>query len=145
MSSASLFSSVAGRPRRYGGRFAAPWAALPMFCPVATRLSGSNVSAMQLAERLKLIGAAPEDDEDLRARKALLVLISVLILPVAGLWAALYLSFHSPVGWAPVVYFAVLAGSIVVFSRTRNFLWLLRVGQIAILFAPTLSMIPLGG
>ncbi len=100
---------------------------------------------MQLAERLKLIGAAPEDDEDLRARKALLVLISVLILPVAGLWAALYLSFHSPVGWAPVVYFAVLAGSIVVFSRTRNFLWLLRVGQIAILFAPTLSMIPLGG
>jgi adenylate cyclase len=100
---------------------------------------------MQLAERLKLIGADPEDDEDLRARKALLVLISVLILPVAGLWAALYLSFHSPVGWAPVVYFAVLAGSIVVFSRTRNFLWLLRVGQIAILFAPTLSMIPLGG
>jgi len=100
---------------------------------------------MQLAERLKPIGADPEDDEDLRARKALLVLISVLILPVAGLWAALYLSFHSPVGWAPVAYFAVLAGSIVVFSRTRNFLWLLRVGQIAILFAPTLSMIPLGG
>ena len=100
---------------------------------------------MQLAERLKLIGADPEDDEDLRARKALLVLISVLILPVAGLWAALYLSFQSPVGWAPVAYFAVLAGSIVVFSRTRNFLWLLRVGQIAILFAPTLSMIPLGG
>jgi len=105
----------------------------------------SNVSAMQLAERLKPIGADPEDDEDLRARKALLVLISVLILPVAGLWAALYLSFQSPVGWAPVAYFAVLAGSIVVFSRTRNFLWLLRVGQIAILFAPTLSMIPLGG
>ncbi|HET7450567.1 MAG TPA: adenylate/guanylate cyclase domain-containing protein [Gaiellaceae bacterium] len=100
---------------------------------------------MQLAERLKPIGADPEDDEDLRARKALLVLISVLILPVAGLWAALYLSFHSPVGWAPVAYFAVLAGSIVVFSRTRNFLWLLRVGQIAILFAPTLSMISLGG
>ena len=100
---------------------------------------------MQIAERLKLVGADPEDDDDLRARKALLVLISVLILPVAGLWAAFYLSFHSPVGWAPVVYFAVLAGSIVVFSRTRNFVWLLRVGQVAILFAPTLSMIPLGG
>jgi adenylate cyclase len=112
---------------------------------VATRLSGSNVSAVQLAERLKLIGADPADDEDLRARKALLVLISLLILPVAGLWAALYLALDSPVGWAPVVYFCVLAGAIVVFSRTRNFLWLLRVGQIAILFAPTLSMIPLGG
>src|SRR3954464_3365363 len=141
MSSASLLSSVAGRTRSYGGRLESTWAALPILCAVATRLSGSNVSAVQLAERLKLIGADPEDDEDLRARKALLVLISVLILPVAGLWAALYLSFHSPVGWAPGAYFVVLAGSVAVFSRTRNFLWLLRVGQISILFAPTLSMI----
>ena len=108
-------------------------------------MSASNVSAVQLVERLKLVGADPADDDDLRARKALLVLISVLILPVAGLWAAFYLSFHSPVGWAPVAYFSVLAGAIVVFSRTRNFVWLLRVGQVAILFAPTLSMIPLGG
>jgi adenylate cyclase len=104
-----------------------------------------NVSAMQLIERLKLVGAAPEDDEDLRARKALLVLISVLILPVAALWAALYLSFRSPVGVVPLVYFGVLGGAIAVFSRTRNFPRLLRVGQVAILFAPTLSMIPLGG
>ena len=104
-----------------------------------------NVSAMQLIERLKLVGAAPDDDEDLRARKALLVLISVLILPVAALWAALYLSFRSPVGVVPLVYFGVLGGAIAVFSRTRNFPWLLRVGQVAILFAPTLSMIPLGG
>jgi adenylate cyclase len=100
---------------------------------------------MRAIERLKQIGADPADDEDLRARKALLVLISVLILPVAALWAVLYLSFGSPVGWAPVAYFGVLAGSVAVFSRTRNFLWLLRVGQVAILFAPTLSMIPLGG
>lgn len=100
---------------------------------------------MQLVARLKLVGSDPDDDEDLRARKALLVLISMLILPVAALWAALYLAFGSPVGWAPVAYFIVLAGSIAVFSRTRNFPWLLRVGQVAILFAPTLSMIPLGG
>jgi adenylate cyclase len=100
---------------------------------------------MQLMERLRLIGADPSDDEDLRARKALLVLISVLILPVAAMWAALYLAFGSPVGWAPVAYFVVLAGAIVVFARTRNFAWLLLVGQVAILLAPTLSMIPLGG
>ncbi len=31
------------------------------------------------------------------------------------------------------------------FSRTRDFSWLLRVGQVDILLAPTLSMIPLGG
>jgi len=95
--------------------------------------------------RLAQIGADPQDDEDTRAGKALLVLISVLILPVALLWAALYLAFGSPVGWVPLVYFAILLAAIVVFSRTRDFGQFLRVGQLAILLAPTLSMIPLGG
>ena len=95
--------------------------------------------------RLARIGADPQDDDDTRAGKALLVLISVLILPVALLWAALYLAFGSPVGWVPLGYFAVLLAAIVVFSRTRDFGMLLRVGQVAILLAPTLSMVPLGG
>src|SRR5687768_852217 len=95
--------------------------------------------------RLALVGADPLDDEDLRARKALLVLISVLILPVAALWGALYLAFGSPVGVVPLVYFGILLGAIAVFSRTRDFPWLLRVGQVDILLAPTLSMVPLGG
>ena len=97
------------------------------------------------ADRLALVGADPRDDEDMQARKALLVLISVLILPVAVVWGALYLAFGSPVGVVPLVYFAVLLGAIVAFSRTRDFPWLLRVNQVDILLAPTLSMIPLGG
>jgi adenylate cyclase len=99
----------------------------------------------RFAARLALVGADPRDDDDLRARKALLVLISVLILPVAALWGGLYLAFGSPVGIVPLVYFGVLLGEIIVFSRTGNFPLLLLVGQVAILFAPTLSMIPLGG
>ena len=95
--------------------------------------------------RLTLVGADPQDDEDLRARKALLVLISVLILPVAALWGTLYLALGSWVGVVPLVYFGVLVGGIAVFSRTRDFPALLRLGQIDILLAPTLSMIPLGG
>jgi adenylate cyclase len=91
------------------------------------------------------IGADPRDDDDTRAGKALLVLISLLILPVSLLWSALYLAFGSPVGWVPLVYFGILLASIVVFSRTGDFATFLRVGQVAILFAPTLSMIPLGG
>jgi guanylate cyclase len=94
---------------------------------------------------LARIGADPRDDDDTRANKALLVLISVLILPVALLWAILYLAFGSPVGWVPLVYFAVLLAAILVFSRTRNFGRFLVVSQVAILLAPTLSMIPLGG
>src|SRR5215211_6860116 len=104
-----------------------------------------RAAAGRATARLTLVGADPHDDEDLRARKALLVLISVLILPVAALWGVLYLAFGSPVGVVPLVYFGILLGAIAVFSRTRDFLWLLRVGQVDILLAPTLSMIPLGG
>jgi adenylate cyclase len=104
-----------------------------------------RAAADRVTARLTLVGADPQDDEDLRARKALLVLISVLILPVAALWGALYLAFGSPVGVVPLVYFGVLFGAIVVFARTRDFPWLLLVGQVDILLAPTLSMIPLGG
>ena len=104
-----------------------------------------RAAADRVAARLALVGADPLDDEDLRARKALLVLISVLILPVAALWGALYLAFGSPVGVVPLVYFGVLFGAIAVFSRTRDFPRLLRVNQVDILLAPTLSMIPLGG
>jgi adenylate cyclase len=104
-----------------------------------------RAAAGRAIARLELVGADPSDDEDLRARKALLVLISVLILPVAALWGTLYLAFGSPVGVVPLVYFGVLLGAIAVFSRTRDFPRLLRVGQVDILLAPTLSMIPLGG
>jgi len=94
--------------------------------------------------RVATIGADPRDDEDLRQRKALLVLVTLLILPVSLLWSVLYLALGSPVGYVPLLYFAVIVGSIVVFSRTRDFRILLRTGQVAILLAPTLSMIPLG-
>src|SRR4029450_9829855 len=98
----------------------------------------------RVTARLTLVGADPRDDQDMRARKALLVLISVLILPVAALWGALYLAFGSPVGVVPLLYFGILLGAIAVFSRTRDFPSLLRpsllrVAQIDILLAPTLS------
>ena len=104
-----------------------------------------RATADRVTARLVLVGADTHDDEDMRARKALLVLISVLILPVAAVWGALYLALGSPVGVVPLVYFGVLLGAIAVFSHTRNFSRLLRVGEVDILLAPTLSMIPLGG
>ena len=66
--------------------------------------------------RLALIGADPQDDDDTRAGKALLVLISVLILPISLLWATLYLAFGSPVGWVPLVYFLVLLAAVLVIT-----------------------------
>ena len=104
-----------------------------------------RATAGRITARLARVGADPHDDEDLRARKALLVLISVLILPISALWGTLYLALGSPVGVVPFVYFGILLGAIAVFSHTGDFPWLLRVGQVDILLAPTLSMIPLGG
>jgi guanylate cyclase len=103
-----------------------------------------NVGEAALA-RLAQIGADPRDDEETRLGKALLVLISVLILPVSLVWGALYLAFGAPVGFVPLLYFTVLLCAIVVFANTRDFALLLRVGLLDILLAPTLSMIPLGG
>jgi adenylate cyclase len=117
----------------------------PVTSPAVHLLDRIRAAVDRVTARLALVGADPRDDDDLRARKALLVLISVLILPVAALWGALYLAFGSPVGVVPLVYFGVLLGALAVFSRTRDFPWLLRVAQVDILLAPTLSMIPLGG
>jgi len=108
-------------------------------------LARPGTPAEALLERAARVGADPGDDEDTRSNKALLVLISVTILPISIVWGLLYLAFGSPVGWVPLVYFAILAGALAVFSRNHDFPMLLRVNQLDILLAPTLSMIPLGG
>jgi adenylate cyclase len=109
--------------------------------PVAPR--GSPAQA--LLARASRIGAAPGDDEETRSRKGLLVLITFLVLGIAVVWGSLYLAFGSPVGFVPFLYFAILAGALAIFARNGDFAMLLRVNQVDILLAPTLSMIPLGG
>ena len=59
------------------------------------------------AALLARIGADVGDDEELRQKKALLVVLAVLILPVSVVWGSLYLILGSPVGVVPFVYFAV--------------------------------------
>jgi adenylate cyclase len=105
----------------------------------------SRTFADALLARLTLVGADPGYDEDTRASKALLVLISVLILPISLLWGSLYLALGAPSGLLAFVYFAVSVGAIAVFIRTRNFALLLQVELLDILLAPNVSMIPLGG
>jgi adenylate cyclase len=94
---------------------------------------------------LASVGADPRDDEQARQRRALLLLITLVILPIAVVWGCLYLIFGSWVGYVPLVYSLVLVGALVAFIRTRSLALLLRANLIAILFAPTLSMVPLGG
>ena len=83
------------------------------------------------------IGADPRDDEELRQKKALLVLLAVLIAPVSVIWGVLYLALGSWVGIAPLVYCAISVASLVVFARTKSFRVLLAVQLLAILVMPT--------
>jgi guanylate cyclase len=102
-------------------------------------------SVQGILARLAKVGADPDDDEEARLRKALLVLIAVLILPIALVWGALYVGFGAQAGVAAFIYAGVSLASIALFARTRDFAQLLRIQLLAILLAPTLSMIPLGG
>jgi adenylate cyclase len=86
---------------------------------------------------LARIGADPQDVEELRQKKALLVLLAVLIAPVSVVWGILYLALGSWVGIAPLVYCAISVASLVVFARTKNFRFLLVVQLVDILVAPT--------
>ena len=97
------------------------------------------------AALLARIGADPEDDEELRQKKALLVMLAILILPVSVVWGSLYLGFGSPVGIVPFVYFVVSLGSLVVFARTRNFHFLLVTQLLDILFTTTAGQMLVGG
>jgi adenylate cyclase len=96
-------------------------------------------------ERLAQVGATPQDDEETRLRKALLVLMAILVLPISGIWAVLYLSFGAWTGYVAVLYALISIGSMVLYARNRDFELLLNIQMLAILLAPTLSMIPIGG
>jgi len=99
----------------------------------------------RLLDRAATIGADPRDDDERRLRKALLVLLSILILPISLIWGTLFLALGAPAGVIAYVYFAVSATALVIFSRTRDTEWLLRVELLNILLAPTISMAFVGG
>jgi len=94
---------------------------------------------------LARLGSDAEDTQELREKKALLVLLAVLILPVSLVWGSLYLAFGEPVGVLPFVYFAVSVGSLALFARTRNFRLLLFVQLVDVLLTTTIGQMLVGG
>src|SRR4051812_491830 len=96
-------------------------------------------------ERAARIGADPSDSDELRLRKALLVLVCVLILPISLVWGAIYLAFGVTAGLIAWLYLVVSVAAIAIFARTGNVARLLRVELLDILFAPTVSMAFVGG
>jgi guanylate cyclase len=103
------------------------------------------VDRAALAARVARIGADPLDDEELRQKKALLVVVTLIILPISLVWCALYLALGTPAGITAFVYFAVSLGSLVVFARTRRFEPFLLTQLTDILLMPNLGQMGCGG
>ena len=100
---------------------------------------------MQKPAWLAGIGADPRDDEDLRQKKSLLVLLAILILPVSLVWGTCYLAFDSPIGVIPFVYFVVSLGSLVIFAKTGSFGPFLTTQLLDILLTTTIGQMLAGG
>jgi adenylate cyclase len=105
----------------------------------------STRSFRVLKARLSGVGIRPEDDDDLRAKKTLLVLLAVLILPVSLIWGSLYLGFGAAVGYIPFIYFVVSIASLVVFAQTGSFRLLLNTQLLDVMLTTTMGQMLIGG
>jgi adenylate cyclase len=92
------------------------------------------------------IGSDPLDSPEERLRKALLVIVSLMILPPGVVWGILYWSFEERIPalfpWGFVVLLAVCLG---IFSLTRSFRFLRNAELTLILVTPFLLLLALGG
>ena len=99
-----------------------------------------------LAARVGSIGANPADPRDLRERKALLVLTTVLVQPAGLIWGALYWAngehLAALIPWA---YFPASVLALLVFARTRSVRFLRTAQLTMILLLPVLLTLALGG
>jgi len=100
----------------------------------------------ELIERVARLGALPEDSDEIRLRKASLVLSAVLITALSTVWVTLYFVKRLPVSATiPLTYQAVSLTSIVLFLRTKRFR-LFRTSQLVMmLLLPAALQWSLGG
>ena len=101
--------------------------------------------AQPLFDRAARIGADPRDDDELRLRKTLLVVIAILVLPIALVWGTLFLALGAAAGAIAYLYFAISVVALAFFARTRDARTFLRIELLDILLSPTISMAFVGG
>jgi len=95
---------------------------------------------------LARIGADPQDGDNDRLQKALLVSGSIMFIVAGALWGLLYIAFNEPLAGAiPLGYAAVSALSLVVFALTRRYRFFRFSQLLFILLLPSLLMVALGG
>ena len=96
--------------------------------------------------RVARIGADPNDDDDIRLQKSLLVICAFPFMVAGVAWGLLYVFFHEPLAGAiPLSYSFISLLSILYFAQTRQFTFFRFSQLFLILLLPFLLMVALGG
>jgi class 3 adenylate cyclase len=96
--------------------------------------------------RLLAIGVAPDDDEDTRLRKFLLVVAALVITPLAVVWGAIYWVVGVPAAAViPWLYVVISLATLASFRLTRNYDWFATGQFIPYIALPFVLMWTLGG
>ncbi len=92
------------------------------------------------------IGSDPNDDDDIRLQKSLLVVCAIPFIIAGAAWGIMYILFNEPLAGAiPLSYSIISLFSVIHFGRTRQYQFF-RFSQLAlILLLPFFLMVALGG
>src|SRR5689334_23350218 len=115
---------------------------------MATKAGGNLIqnSVKRALASIAHIGSDPNDDDDLRLQKSLLVICAIPFIFAGVAWGVMYIFFNQPLaGTIPLSYGIVSLLSIVHFWRTHQYRFFRFSQLLLILLLPFLLMITLGG
>ena len=96
--------------------------------------------------KISKIGALPDDTDELRLQKSLLVISAFFFFAVGIVWGLIYILLGEPLAGAiPLGFTAILLVNLFVFSLTRRFNQFLSVQLLLMLLLPFLVQVILGG
>jgi adenylate cyclase len=102
--------------------------------------------AQRVLPAIAQIGADPDDEDDIRLQKSLLVVCSFPFMFAGFAWGIMYFLFHEPLAGAiPFSYGIFSFLSILHFARTRQYAFFRFSQLILILLLPFFLMVALGG
>jgi signal transduction histidine kinase len=119
-------------------------------CYVRGRRKDNSILSFDLVRRalasVASWGVSPDDDEETRLQKTILLVTSLAVTASAIGWGLMYLAFDERLAASiPLSFFVISMPSILVFARTRRFGPFRLVQILLILVLPFLLMLALGG
>jgi guanylate cyclase len=92
------------------------------------------------------IGSDPNDDDDIRLQKSLLVVCAIQFIIAGAAWGVVYISFHEPLAGAiPLSYSIISLFSTIHFGWTRQYQFFRFSQLLLILLLPFFLIVALGG